>query len=240
MREKGKEPIKSSGFFRILKEAVKETDLKSFSWNSLDKQKILYPFRMLFHPAATAADIKNERKGSLALANTILVLFFVLSILKETAFGFIFKNETTEVFQIWPILLQSVGLVALWVLAMWSLSTLLDGEGKFSDIWISTCYCLMPSILLTVPYILMSNFLLIEEIGLLTLLNVIGNIWVVALIFASTMVIQDYTVPKTVAIMFLSLLGILAIVFLVVMFFSMFQQFYIFLTSVFREITFRI
>lgn len=239
MKDKEK-TFKKNSIIRLFKEAVKETDIFAFSWSKLDHKKILYPFRMMFHPSATASEIKNEKCGSLALANIILVLYFILTILKDTSFGFIFKNKTTDVFNIWPLVLQSVGLVVLWVVSMWSLSTLLDGEGRFIEIWITTCYSLMPAILLTAPYIIMSNLLLIEEIGLLTLLNTITNIWVVILIFSSTMVIQDYTVSKTIAIMVISLIGILAIIFLAVMFFSMFQQFYIFLTSVFKEAMFRV
>ena len=38
-------------------------------WRSLDKTKLLVPFRLFFHPVETMNDIKFEGRGSLALAN---------------------------------------------------------------------------------------------------------------------------------------------------------------------------
>lgn len=57
--------------------------------------------------------------------------------------------------------------VLFWSVANWSLTTLIDGEGKFSEIFTSTCFALTPLILIGIPWILLSNFISAEEASFL-------------------------------------------------------------------------
>ena len=42
-----------------------------------DREKLIYPFRLLFHPLAVFNDLKFEKKASLPLANLLVLLFFL-------------------------------------------------------------------------------------------------------------------------------------------------------------------
>lgn len=229
--------------YRILHliiKSVKETDYNKFRWSNLDLTKILVPFRLLIHPIDTCNDIKYEGRGSLGLANIIAFLYFAFSVIRSVSFGFIFNQSYGQAFNVWPVFIQSIGLLLLWVISSWSLSTLLDGEGKFKEIWITSCYSMMPVVLITIPLVVLSNFLLVEETYFITLFEYAMTLWSLILMFASTMVVQQYSVSKTILIMLLSALGIFSIVFLVIMFFSLFQQLYIFIDSVSKEMLFRV
>ena len=213
--------------------------MSAFRWRSLDKTKILVPFRMLLHPVDVCSDIKYEKRGSLALANGMALLFFLLSIVKADAYGFLFNEGADAPFNVWPVFLQSVGLLLLWTLSSWSLSTLLDGEGKLREIWITLCYSTLPYILLIPVTAALSHVLTAEESYFILLLEAVMGLWTLLLLFASTMVVQQYTVKRTVFIMLLSAVGILAVLFLAILFFSLFQQVFIFLNTVYKEWMFR-
>ena len=68
----------------------------------------------------------------------------------------------------------------------------------------------------------------------------IAIIWFVWLLFTGTMTVHQYSAGKTVVTMLLTLVVIGIIVFLGVLFFSMVQQMINFVTSVYKEISFRI
>lgn len=228
-----------SRFWGLVVKAVRESDMSAFRWRNLDKTKILVPFRMLLHPVDACSDIKYEGRGSLALANGMALLFFVLSVVKAVAYGFIFNEGSDAPFNVWPVFLQSLGLLLLWTLSSWSLSTLLDGEGKLREIWTTLCYCTLPYILLIPVAVLLSHVLTAEESYFILLIEAVMGLWTLLLLFASTMVVQQYTVKKTVFIMLLSAAGILAVMFLAILFFSLFQQLFIFLDTVYKEWMFR-
>lgn len=140
-----------------LRHPQKETEKK---W---DIHKIIYPFRIIFHPITALHEIKYENKGSVLIANIILTLFFIETFISRTSTGFIFNmNKPTDI-NLWIIFLQTVVIVVLWVLTNWALCTLMDGEGTIREIWIASNYALMPQVLLTIPVVLISHVLTYEE-----------------------------------------------------------------------------
>lgn len=225
---------------KLLKLTLAQTDWSKYHPANWDRMKFVYPFQMMTHPIETCNDIKYEKRGSLALANIIAFLFFILRLLTATSTGFIFNINSGDKINVWAILLSTIGLILLWCVSGWSLSTLMDGEGRFGDIYILTCYSMIPEVLFRLPLILMSNIIIIEEYGLITILEIIITGWCYLLLFLSTMVVQQYTVLKTVMMCIFTVIGIMAILFLAVLLFSLFQQFYIFIKTVAAEAMFRL
>lgn len=216
-----------------LRHPQKETEKK---W---DIHKIIYPFRIIFHPITALHEIKYENKGSVLIANIILTLFFIETFISRTSTGFIFNmNKPTDI-NLWIIFLQTVVIVVLWVLTNWALCTLMDGEGTIREIWIASNYALMPQVLLTIPVVLISHVLTYEETAFLNIFNTVMVAWTVLLILLSVMIIQQYTLGKTILSMFMSAVGIIAIMFLGVLLVSLFQQVYIFILTIYKELSFR-
>lgn len=204
-----------------------------------DVRKIIYPFRVLNHPVTAFTEVKYEKAGSMLLANIILVLFFIESIVDYVSTGFTFNlNKPTDV-NIWLIFSRTVVIVALWVVASWAMGTFMDGEGKVREIWITTCYTLMPQVLLILPRVLLSNVLTIEESAFLTILSAVTGGWTILLLCLSVMVVQQYSLVKTILAVTLNAAGVIIIMFLAVLFFSLFQQFFTFLMTIYREASFR-
>lgn len=71
----------------------------------------------------------------------------------------------------------------LWVIVNWSLTTLMEGKGTFSDIYIATAYAFTPVIIINIPVTIISNFLLEEEGVLIGSFIVISLLWSLFLLF---------------------------------------------------------
>ena len=217
----------------------KTKDYSKISPKNWDYQKLAYPFYFMFHPNEAGYEMKYKNKGSVALANIIAVCYFLVTLVEKGTTGFIFNMAKPESLNSWLVLLQTVILIVLWAVANWSLCTLMDGEGRFREIWIATCYAMMPAVLLTIPVVAFSNILVLEEQAFLTIARLVINGWCLILLLFSVMIIQQYTLKKTIFSMLLTVIGVAAVMFLVVLLFSLFQQFYTFLNTVFKEVSFR-
>ncbi len=225
-----------SRLLRLVKNAVRETDWSAQKWRHPDMTKILVPFRMMLHPVSACSEIKYEGRGSLALANLLALLYLLCGVLRNVAYGFVYNQGQQESFNLWPVFVQTIGILLMWLLSSWSLSTLMSGEGKLGEIWITTCYAMLPTILLTLPTVALTNVFVAEEAAIIALLETLMAGWSIFLLVFATLVVQQYTLKKTLLMMLLTVIGIVCIVFLIILFFSLFQQLYIFLDTVFREV----
>ena len=160
-------------FKKVLKAAVDETDWAALRHKKRDATKILEPFRMMLHPLNVSNEIKYEGRGSMAIANVLALLYLLCGVLRSVGYGFIFNAGSAESFNMWPVFVQTLGILLLWLVSSWALSTLMDGEGKLSEIWITSCYAMMPTILLTVPAVILTHVAVAEEMALITLLETV-------------------------------------------------------------------
>ena len=123
-----------------------------------------YAGHVIFHPFDGFWDLKHEKRGSLAAANIILLALTLTMILQRQLTGFVFNTNVVEELNI-VIIFSSVFVVfLLWCISNWSLTSLMDGEGTFRDIYITSAYALVPMILIYLPLIPLSNAFTNDEI----------------------------------------------------------------------------
>ena len=204
-----------------------------------DKEKLLYPFRLLIHPLAVFQDLKYEKKASMGLANLLVLLFFLEALTQALCTGYLFHPQPDSLVRLLPALLQSAGALLLWTICNWATYTLIDGEGTMRDIWIAAAYSLTPWILLGFLGILLSNVLSLDEAMIYQTFQVVGAGWSLLLVFLGMMIVHQYTVKKTIVSIIITLLAILAVCFLLLLFFSIAQQILGFATSIAQELTYR-
>lgn len=128
----------------------------------------------------------------------------------------------------------------IWCVANWSITTLMDGEGKFKEIVIATAYALVPMIIIPIFTTIMSHFITREEAAFYFFLDALSLIWFIFLLFIGIMTVHQYTVAKTIATFFLSFIVMGIIIFLGLLSFSLIQQVYAFFETIFREIVYRV
>ncbi|MBQ6695673.1 MAG: YIP1 family protein [Lachnospiraceae bacterium] len=203
------------------------------------KKSLKFAFYCLTHPLDGFWDLTHERRGTIAAANTILVLTLLARILKLQYTSFMFNEvywpEVNIVMELSSVLFP----LALWCVGNWALTTLFDGKGRLDQVYMATCYCMLPYPLIQFPLIILSNVVTVEEGAFYAVLSVISLVWAAALIIAAMMQIHEYSMSKTILFTVASIFAMLVMVFLLLLFFSMISQGISYFISLGKEILFR-
>lgn len=197
------------------------------------------PLKIVTHPIDTIESLKEKKNGSVLSASIILLLFTVAEIILDVGRGFIFKTDRIEDFNIVMVLARSLFMVLLFVVANWALCTLLDGEGRLIDIYISTCYCLIPLVVIRIVEVITSNILTSGEYVFVGMIALCFNLWFVVLMLFSLKTIHNYTLTKTIFNALMTIVGMMIIFFILFLFIVLCQQLYIFIATIFTEIIMR-
>lgn len=230
---------KSGKSLRILLYSVRHYDWSRFLPRSMDRRKLSWAARSMTHPLSEYMAVKREGHGSLLLANLLCAATFVVACMEYFWEGFVFNYRESANFNLLVTLLSSVLLLLLWSISSWCVCSLLDGEGSFRETWITTCYAMLPRVLFTPPLILLSNALTMDEQNLYHTVSALLLVWCGMLLMLGMLVVQQYSLKKTIAAMLLTVAGIAIILFIGVLFTSMFQQFWSFLQTIVKELWYR-
>lgn len=198
-----------------------------------------FPLHVILHPFDGFSDMKYEEKGKLRVALWILFLVVIAVILQKQYSGFLVNMNDPRTLNSLDDLQFTVLPFLLWCISNWSVTTLLEGEGRFRDIVMATGYALYPMVLIYIPMTFISRFMAKEETVFYYLLNSVASIWFVFLLFVGLMVVHQYTATKTVATMLLTVITMGIIVFLGALVFSLINQVVVFFIDIYRELIFR-
>lgn len=202
-------------------------------------QELLYVFHLIFHPFDGFWDLKHEKRGSLRAAVTILGMAILAFYYQAIGEGYLL-NPQEEYSSLFAVMLSLLAPFALWIIANWCLTTLFDGEGSFKDIFIATCYSLMPMVIILIPTTIVSNFLVSEELDILSVIIAFGFIWTGILIFFGMMVTHDYSMSKNLLTTLGTILGMVIIMFIAILFSTLLGKLVSFVTNIVTEIQYRV
>lgn len=203
-------------------------------------ETLRYALHVIVRPFDGFWDLSREKRGSVAAANTIIILALITRVLKlqYTSFQFLMVHwENVNVFR--EMLSIYVPLV-IWCCSNWCWTTLFDGKGSFRDVYMGMGYAVTPYVLLQLPMILLSNVLTVKEGAFLSVLDFVSLIWCAGLFVAAMMQIHDFSLGKTILFTIMSLFGMLIIVFLLLLFFSLLSDAVGYFVALYREILFRL
>lgn len=203
-------------------------------------KSLRYALYVITHPFDGFWDLTHEKRGSMAAAHVLVVLTFITRLFYERFTSFMFEKIYWEQFNIWREVVSILALVIIYCAANWCLTTLFDGKGRFSDIYIGTAYALTPYILITNIVTIISNYVTVEEGTFITYFSSLAMIWSGLLILVSIMQIHDYSLGKAILAIIFSVAGMMVIVFLLMLFFSLISDGIAYFVSVYKEIMFRL
>jgi hypothetical protein len=199
-----------------------------------------YSLYVITHPLDGFWDLTHEKRGSLAAANIIISLAVIVEVLRLTLTNFQFVSVNMEYFNSVIIAMRILLPVGLWTVANWSLTTLMDGKGKMSEIYMSVCYALVPFVIINIIMIVLSQFITFEEGAIYYVLAGFAAVWTGILILAAMMMVHDYSLLKTIFSSFLTIIGMGIMVFIFVIFFSLISDAVAYFVSLYKEIVFRL
>lgn len=195
---------------------------------------------VICHPFEGFEDLRWKKQGSMKLSMLIVVLLFVAMVANNRMVGFAFNTNTVKVFNVVPLVVQSVVYFATWVIGNWCICTLLDGEGTLKKICIYSAYALVPYIFCSYIAVFLSNFLILEESIWVNAFTILGMGWSVILMISAMKAVHQYSIPKTLISILLTLVAMLLILFLAILLLSLFQQVYVFVYTIYTEIAYRL
>lgn len=215
-----------------------KTKINKQAWNRY-WESLRYSLYVLTHPFDGFWDLTHEKRGSIAAANTLLILTFMTNLWNLRFESFLFNQTRWERINIWSQILGILAPLLLYVVANWCLTTLFDGKGRMKDVYMGMCYSLTPYILIMNPVTILSNVLTKEEGAFLAYFEVIALVWAAVWILISVMQIHDYSLMKAILAIAFSVVGMMIIVFLIMLFFSLVSDAVAFFISVGKELIYR-
>jgi hypothetical protein len=198
-----------------------------------------FPFHILFHPYDGYWDLKYENKGRMSVAMAILLLMVITTSLMKQFAGFLVNFNDPRYLNTLDDLMYTVLPFFLFCVANWSVTTLMEGEGKFREIVIATAYALLPMILINTPLTFISRFMTNEEAAFYWMLNSFGALWFLYLLFVGNMTIHQYTATKAVITLILTVIAMGIIVFLGALALTISMDMYWFVYDIYLELIFR-
>ncbi|MBE5966228.1 MAG: YIP1 family protein [Lachnospiraceae bacterium] len=201
---------------------------------------IKFLFYTLTHPIDGFYEIRHHGKGSIGLS--LLTVFFcgiAYCINKRYANFLVNPADTREVNSLLYVFTIFV-LFFLFCIGNWSVTCLMNGEGRMQDIITATGYALLPIPLLFLPATLLSQIVTADEMIFYYLLINLSILWGVLLVILSNMVIHNYTLTKEINTLLLTVAAMIIILFIILLFYSMFRQMIGFVKSIYTELIFRV
>lgn len=207
----------------------------------MNREALQAPFHVMVHPFNGYWDLKYERSQKINLILSFIILFLMIftNVLSSQYSGFLVNyNNPAHLNSLLEVVYVAVP-VFYWCVANWSLTTLMDGEGKFSEIFITTCFALVPIVLINLPWIWLSNFVSLQESTFYYFFKNLAVLWAGLLLFVGTMTVHQFTPLKTVGTLLLTVVAVGFMAFLTLLFFSLIQQIVMFFSTIYQEIVLR-
>ncbi|BCR36823.1 YIP1 family protein [Mariniplasma anaerobium] len=211
-----------------------KTKLKKFWFNYFS-----FPKYILFHPFDGFDEFKRYKKGKLSVAIIFISLFAFFRIFSYQNEGFLINERNPLMLNSLQEIFSVVLLIALFTIGNWSVTTLMEGKGKFKEIVMMTGYALFPIILIGYPAVILSNFLTLEEMAFYQLLMGLAYVSTAWMLFMGVLNIHHYGLAKTILAFILTVVAMAVMMFFGLLFFDLIQQFIEFVLSIYEELNLR-
>lgn len=194
----------------------------------------------MFHPVNGFDQVKWNNAGSIPVCIMILAAFFLVNVFDAVLTGFIFNTNNPDKISVPSIFLITMGGFLLCYVANWAVSSLMFTEGKNRHVFIMFCYVLLPYTVFEMIYIIATNLVNAEMSAFLDAIRFIGFLWSFIILIFGEYYVHQLTFGKVILNLILTGIGIVIILFLLLLGYSLVQQIYVFIYTIYNEIVFRI
>lgn len=206
---------------------------------AFSREKWAYLRYTVSHPMEGFYWIRHQDRGSLPIAILMVVLFSLCFSLNRISANFIVNDVAPRTVDSLEELSGVLLLYLLICVANWSITCLMNGEGRMKDIAIAvgySCAPLIPAFLLATA---MSHVITVEEGAFYSIVIGAGVCYGLLMALIGIMQVHNYTLGKTLQTLLLTFIAILVIIFLCLLLADLIGQVINFFRSLYIEITFR-
>lgn len=203
------------------------------------KEKWKHLFYTVTHPSDGYYWIRHKDKGSIGIAVLLVLIFGLCFTLNRLLTSFVVSMINVRSVNLLP---EIGGVLLLYVLLCagnWSITCLMDGEGRFKDILIAIGYAMLPMIVTYTLATIVSQFLADNEQAFYGIIMTIGVAYTLIMALTGIMQIHNYTLGKTLLTLLLTLVAVFIIIFLVMLVANFIGQVVAFFQSIYTELIFR-
>ncbi len=212
---------------------------ESFWKKNFTKEKWKYLWYTLSHPMDGFYWVRRKEKGSVPIAILLVIIFsFCFSMNRYLASFVVNTNNPLSV----NALTELSGVLLLYALLCvgnWSVTCLMNGEGRLKDIAIVIGYATLPLIIAYIPATIISQAIAADEEAFYFMILAIGIAWAVIMMLIGIMQVHNYTLGKTLITLVLTLIAVFIIIFLLLLMTNLISQVYSFFRSIYTELIFR-
>jgi hypothetical protein len=205
----------------------------------ISKEKLLYPFYILAHPFDGFYEVRYREKGSVPVALLLVFLFGLSFSINRRYAGFVVNFIDPRTVDSRAEIIGIFIAVLLFATANWSVTCLMEGEGRFKDIITVIGYSLLPMVLTLIPATVLSWFVASGEEGFYYLIVNVSTIFTVVLMIIGIMTIHNYTLGKTLVTIFFTFIALLIIIFIILLLMFLVHQVFLFFQSMYTELILR-
>lgn len=195
---------------------------------------------ILRHPIYGVWEMKRKKTGRYRDGLILMVLAIAAVTFNRQMRAFVFNNAYNVPLDMLKQVAIVVLPVMLFTLANYSITTLSDGKGGFKDIFMVTCYSLMPLIIFQVATPILTHVMSLNELTYLTIIDFAGYAWTGLMLLLGIQEIHEYSLKKMFSTVVLTVIGAAIIVFVALLFFSLLQELGSFIYSIYREFSLRL
>lgn len=203
------------------------------------KEKWQYMLYTISHPMDGYYWIRHAERGSVPLAILMVILFSCCFTANRLLASFVVNDLDPRTVDSFYELLGVLAFYLLLCVSNWSITCLLNGEGRMKDIAVAVGYGTVPISFVLVLATIVSQFIADDEQAFYSLILVIGIAYGVIMILIGIMQVHNYTLGKTLLTLFLTVLAMLIIIFLLLLLSNLLGMVVNFFKSVYTELIFR-
>ena len=204
------------------------------------KQKWSYMFYTISHPMDGYYWIRHREYGSVPLAILLVILFSISFTANRLMASFVVNDLDPRGVDLLYELLGVLAFYLLLCVSNWSITCLMNGEGRLKDIAVAIGYGTAPMTVVMVAATLISQFIADEEQAFYGILIGVGIAYGVIMMLIGIMQVHNYTLGKTLLTLLLTFLAALIIVFLLLLLSNLLGMVYNFFHSIYTELIFRV
>lgn len=203
------------------------------------KEKMFFYRRIFTNPIDSFYEIRHREHGSVPVALICVLLFGLVFTMNRIFASFIVNdvdprsvNGLTEIGAVFLLFI-------LFCVGNWSVTCLMEGEGRLKDIVVVTGYSLTPLIVLFIPATLLSHVVAAGEEVFYYFAIALGIGWAAILVLLGIMTVHNYSLLKTLITLIFTFFAMFILIFLGLLVYDLINQVFIFIRSIYTELIFR-
>jgi len=203
------------------------------------RERFNYMFGVLSNPIDSFYEIRYRDKGSVPLAFICVFVLSVLFTVNRVYAGFVVNDVNPRTIDGISEMSAFFIILGLFCVGNWSVTCLMEGEGRMRDIITVAGYAMLPTALALGPATIISNVVSIEEAAFYYIIIGFSIAWTAILLLVGVMTVHNYTLLKTFITLVLTFVTILILIFIGLLVMDLLNQIYGFFFSIYTELIFR-